>query len=59
MIMSAKQSIDYEKLSKIEKLAYLFVALGPEASAPLLKQLNSEVIEQLCRYMTQNLPYNL
>ncbi len=52
MIMSAKQSIDYEKLSKIEKLAYLFVALGPEASAPLLKQLNSEVIEQLCRYMT-------
>ena len=49
--MVSEQNIDYDHLSKIEKLAYLFVALGPETSAPLLKQLDDEIIEQVCRDM--------
>ena len=49
--MTLEQNIDYENLSKIEKLAYLFVALGPETSAPLLKQLNDDIIQQVCRHM--------
>lgn len=49
--MSSEQNIDYDHLGKIEKLAYFFVALGPEMSAPLLKQLDDDVIEQVCRGM--------
>lgn len=53
--------MDYEKLSKLEKLAYLFIALGPDASAPLLKRMDGATVEQICKYMskTQVLPYDI
>lgn len=50
--MTQTDSIDYENLSKLEKLAYLFVALGPDVSAPLLKRMDDDIVEQVCKYMS-------
>ena len=49
--MTPGKTIDYENLSKLDKLAYLFVALGPEESAPLLKYLEDGLVEQICKRM--------
>lgn len=45
--------ISYENLTKIEKLAYFFAVLGPETSAPLLKQFDEERVEEICREMSK------
>ena len=50
--MTQTDPIDYENLSKLEKLAYLFVALGPDASAPLLKRMDDDIVEKVCKYMS-------
>lgn len=50
--MTQTDSIDYENLSKLEKLAYLFVALGPDVSAPLLKRMDDDIVEQICKHMS-------
>lgn len=50
--MKPTDSIDYENLSKLEKLAYLFIALGPDVSAPLLRRMEDDVVEQICKHMS-------
>ncbi|MGX8717182.1 MAG: flagellar motor switch protein FliG [bacterium] len=51
--MTQTDSIDYENLSKLEKLAYLFVALGPDVSAPLLKRMDDDIVEKICKHMSE------
>ena len=51
--MTQTDAIDYENLSKLEKLAYLFVALGPDVSAPLLKRMDDDIVEKICKRMSE------
>lgn len=53
MTPSTENAIQYQDLSKIQKLSYLFVVLGPESSAPLLKQFDEDTLENICREMSQ------
>ena len=39
----------YSKMSKIEKLALLMIALGPEAASTLLKRFDSKDSESICK----------
>ena len=50
--MTQADSVDYNNLSKLEKLAYLLVALGPDLSAPLLKKMDDEIVEKICKHMS-------
>ena len=43
--------ITYESLSKIQKVAYFFIIIGPEAAAPIIKQFDESTIEEICREM--------
>lgn len=46
-------TIDYEKLTRMQKLACFLVILGPQRAAQLLQSFEEEEIEQLCREITQ------
>lgn len=46
-------SLDYAKLSRIQKLAIFLIVVGPEAAAEVLKQFDDAEIEMLCREMGQ------
>ncbi|HMD61203.1 MAG TPA: flagellar motor switch protein FliG [Opitutaceae bacterium] len=44
--------IDYQKLSRQQKLALFLIAIGPEAAAEVLKQFSDSETEALCREMS-------
>ncbi len=46
-------AIDYDKLSRTQKLACFFVVIGPDRAAQLLQSFEEEEIEQICREITQ------
>lgn len=43
------EKIDYDKLTKLQKLAIFMVVIGPEVSSELLKQFDDPEIEIICR----------
>lgn len=45
--------IDYNNLSRLQKLAIFLIVIGPEAAAEVLKQFEDSEIELLCREMGQ------
>ena len=45
----AIQKIDYDTLTKVQKLALFMVVIGPEVSAELLKTFEDNEIEAICR----------
>ena len=50
--MNNTSEIHYEDLDKLDKIAYLFVILGPEISAPILNRLSEENVKKICLKMT-------
>jgi flagellar motor switch protein FliG len=45
--------VDYNKLSRMQKLAVLLILIGPESAAEVLKQFEDGEVELLCREMSQ------
>lgn len=45
--------LDYEKLTRQQKLAIFLIVIGPEAAAEVLRHFNDAEIESLCREMGQ------
>lgn len=45
--------IDYEKLSRQQKLAVFLIVIGPESAAEVLRQFDDTEVELLCREMSQ------
>lgn len=45
--------IEYEKMTRMQKLACFLVILGPQRAAQLLQSFEEDEIEQLCREITQ------
>lgn len=45
--------LDYEKLTRLQKLAVFLIVIGPEAAAEVLRHFNDTEIESLCREMGQ------
>ncbi len=45
--------VDYNKLSRMQKLAVLLIMIGPESAAEVLKQFEDGEVELLCREMSQ------
>lgn len=43
------ENIDYNSLTKVQKLALFFIVVGPEVSAELLKTFEDAEIESICR----------
>jgi flagellar motor switch protein FliG len=43
------EKIDYENLTKVQKLALFMVVIGPEVSSELLKGFDDQEIETICR----------
>jgi len=50
----ALEKIDYDGLSKIQKLALFMVVIGPEVSAELLKAFDDPEIEIICREISNH-----
>jgi flagellar motor switch protein FliG len=44
--------IDYQKLTRQQKLAVFLIVIGPEAAADVLRQFDDNEIEMLCREMS-------
>ncbi len=44
--------LDYDKLSRQQKLAILLISIGPDAAAEVLKQFSDAEVELLCREMS-------
>jgi flagellar motor switch protein FliG len=45
--------IDYDKLSRRQKLAILLIVIGSEAAAEVLRQFDDQEVEALCREMSE------
>lgn len=47
------KEIEYDKLTKPQRLAVLLVVIGPEAAAEILKHFDDNEIESICRELSQ------
>lgn len=47
------EALDYEKMTRMQKLAAFLVIIGPQRAAQLMQTFEEEEIEQLCREITQ------
>ncbi len=45
--------LDYEKLTRVQKLAVFLIVIGPEAAAEVMRHFGDAEIESLCREMGQ------
>lgn len=45
--------LDYQKLSRLQRLAVFLIVVGPETAAELMRHFNDQEIEALCREMGQ------